>query len=223
MRLNQNTPSKIQTLLLKNTVMPLKKLQHECSGRSRRSLFRDLKKIEVISSYTHSGQYHALKKTARFDKNGFWFFQDIGFSQYGTLKETLVHMISHSQVGMTHKELRTLCRIEVQKPMTDLVNTNTVTRQLLPSRIYVYVSADKSQAEEQFQRRLAICDRTVEMTLPPESVTIEILVEVIQHPKRTLDEKVLGPLLRKRGLAIKDDEIAYVLMYHDIKKKRILK
>ena len=143
----QNTSLKIQKLLLKKTVMPLKKLQHEFMGRSRRSLFRDLKKLDVISSYTHTGQYHTLKKMARFDQNGFWFFQDVGFSQYGTLKEILVHLISHSQVGMTHKEMRKLCRIEVQKPITDLVKSNTITRQLLPNHVYVYLGVDKGQAE----------------------------------------------------------------------------
>ena len=91
----QNVPLKIQKLLLKNTVVSLKQLRDELSDRSRSSLFRDLRKLDVISSYTHTGQYHALKRTATFDESGLWFFQDIGFSQYGTLKKTLVHMISH--------------------------------------------------------------------------------------------------------------------------------
>ena len=56
------------------------------------------------------------------------------------------------------------------------------------------------------------------MVLPPESIRIEILVEVIHAPERTLEENVLGPLLRKRGVIIKDDEVAYVLAYYDIKK-----
>ena len=130
----QNSPLKIQKLLLKNTVMSLKQLRDELSDRSRSSLFRDLRKLDLITSYSHTGQYHALKRSAKFDRSGLWFFQDIGFSQYGTLKKTLVHRISHSPAGMTHKELKKLFRIDVQKPLTDGVNTNAVTRQLLPSR-----------------------------------------------------------------------------------------
>jgi hypothetical protein len=214
----QDFPLKIQKLLLKNTVVPLKKLHQEFIDRSPRSLFRDLKKLDLITSFTHAGQYHALKKTAHFDQNGFWFFHDIGFSHYGTLKSTLVYLISHAQTGMTHKEIKTLCRVEVQKPLTDLVNSNTVTRQLLPSRIYVYLNADKNTAEDQLQRRVAIGDRVSSLTLPPESIRIEILVEVIQGADRQLDEQVLGPLLRKRGVIITDDQIAYVLTYYDIKK-----
>ena len=213
-----NIPLKMQKLLLKNRVMSAKQLRHEFRGRSRSSLFRDLRKLDEISSFTHTGQYHALKRSAAFDESGLWFFQDIGFSQYGTLKNTLVQVISDAQAGMTHKEMKTLFRIDVQKPLTDLVNTSAVTRQLLPNRIYVYLSATQNKADDQFHRRLAINDRPLDIALPPESIRIEILVAVIQAPQRTLQENVLGPLLRKRGVIIKDDEIAYVLAYYDIKK-----
>ncbi len=214
----QNIPLQIQKLLLKNIVLSVKQLRQQLSGRSRSSLFRDFRKLDLISSYTHTGQYHALTRTARFDESGLWFFQDIGFSQYGTLKHTLLQVISDSPAGMTHKEMKTLFRIEVQKPLTALVNTHLVTRQLLPQRIYVYLTVDEHQAEDQLQRRLAISARALDIALPPESIRIEILVEVIHAPDRILDEKVLGPLLRKRAVIINDNDIAYVLTYYDIKK-----
>lgn len=220
MNSSQSFPLKIRELLQVRTVMSLKQLRDELKDRPRSSLFRDLKKLDLISSYTHTGQHHALNDSAKFDKNGLWFFQNIGFSQYGTLKHTLVQMISHAPLGMTHKEMKWMFRIEVQKPLTDLVKNNTITRQLLPSPIYLYLNADKNKGEDQFQQRLAISDPTTGVTLPPESIRIEILVEVIHAPDRSLDKAVLGALLRKRGLAIKDEEIAYVLAYYDIKKNR---
>lgn len=51
------------------------------------------------------------------------------------------------------------------------------------------------------------------------SIRIEILIEVIRAPCRIADEKELGRIDRKRGFAVKDTEIAYVLIYYDIKKK----
>jgi len=218
MQSNQNIALKIRKLLVVNSVMSLKQLRSELNDRPRSSLYRDLKTLNLISSFTHTGQYHVLNETARFDQNGLWFFQEVGFSQYGTLKKTLVQITSDSLIGMTHKEMKTLFRIEVQKPLTDLVNTNAITRQLLPSRLYVYLSADQNKAEDQLQRRLAISNRTLDITLPPESIRIEILVEVIHAPDRTLNATVLGPLLRKRGVIIKDEEVSYVLAYYDIKK-----
>ena len=197
--------------------MSLKQLRSELPGRARSSLFRDLKKLDVISSYTHTGQYHALTRFAKFDEDGLWFFQDVGFSRHGTLKRSLAHVIAHSQAGMTHREMRRLFRVEVQKPLTDLVSTNAVARQLLPSRIHVYPSADETSVV-QLERRLAIGDKALDIALPVESIRIEILVEVIRVPGRTLDEKVLGPLLRERGVLVKDEEVRYVLAYYDIKK-----
>lgn len=69
--------------------MSLKQLRSELNDRPRSSLFRDLKKLDLISSYTHTGQYHVLNETGRFDESGLWFFQDVGFSQFGTLKKTI--------------------------------------------------------------------------------------------------------------------------------------
>ncbi len=211
---------KIRERLLKRTALSLNQLRSALNNRPRSSLYRDLKKLDLISSYTHTGQYHALNESARFDKNGLWFFQDVGFSQFGTLKNTLVQMVSHAPLGMTHKEIKLMFRIEVQKPLTDLVKSNKISRQRLPSSIYVYLSAERYKSENQFQQRLAVNDHAADVTLPPENIRIEILVKVIQTPDRSLDEKVLGTLLRKKGLAIKDEEIAYVLTYYDIKKNR---
>ncbi len=92
-----NIAEQIRQLLLKNTIMSLKQLRSELQDRPRSSLFRDLKKLDLISSYTHTGQYHALTRFAKFDEDGLWFFQDVGFSRYGTLKRSLVHVITHSQ------------------------------------------------------------------------------------------------------------------------------
>ena len=212
-----NIAEQIHQLLLKNPIMSLKQLRAELPGRARSSLFRDLKKLDLISSYTHTGQYHALRRLAKFDEDGLWFFQDVGFSRYGTLKRSLVHVITYSQAGMTHREMRKLFRVEVQKPLTDLVSSNAVARQLLPGRIHVYLSADETSVA-QWERRLAMGDQALEVALPAESIRIEILVEVIRTPERSLDEKVLGLRLRKRGVLVKNEEVRTVLAYYDIKK-----
>ena len=93
--------SQIRKLLQSKTVLSLKQIRQALSNRPRSSLFRDLKKLDLITSYTHAGQFHALKSAAHFDANGLWFFEPAGFSKYGTLKNTLTHLISHAPAGMT--------------------------------------------------------------------------------------------------------------------------
>ncbi len=49
----QNIPLQIEKLLLKNIVLSVKQLRQQLSGRSRSSVFRDFRKLDLISSYTH--------------------------------------------------------------------------------------------------------------------------------------------------------------------------
>ncbi len=216
-------PAQIHKLLQIHTIMTLKQMRHELNNRPRSSLFRDLKKVDVITSYTHAGQYHAIKSAAKFNMAGLWFFKEAGFSKYGTLKNTLEQILRNAEAGMTHKELELLLRIKVHNTLNDLVKLNAVKRHFLPNNIYAYLSADEHKAQEQLQKKLTINKRVSDIALPPECVRIEILIEVIHAFCNLPDEKLLGAQLRQRGLTIKDKEIAYVLEYYGIKKKQILK
>ena len=210
--------ARIQRLLQANTVMTLKQLRQALDGRGRSSLFRDLKPLDLITSYSHAGQYHALTSSARFDQNGLWIFNAVGFAIYGTLKATLAQLIAEAATGMTHKELKNLLCVSVQNTLTDLVRSNTVGRRLLPDRLYLYVSQDSDKGDDQYQRRLSLQQHVADTVLPPEHIRIAILLEVIRSTPRSIDEKALGAALRKRGVAIKDSEVTCVLLYYDVKK-----
>jgi len=75
----QNIAEQIRQLLLKNTIMSLKQLRSELQDRPRSSLFRDLKKLDLISSYTHTGQYHALSGWRSLMRMGSGFSRTLGF------------------------------------------------------------------------------------------------------------------------------------------------
>ncbi len=210
-------PARIERLLQTNTVMTVKQLRLALNGRARSSVFRDLKRVDVITSYSHTGQYHALESTARFDRHGLWFFSGIGFARYGTLKATLAELIAQAPAGMIHKELKTLLRVAVQNTLTELVTLNTVGRHLLPNRLSLYVSRDRHQGAAQLQRRLSLLERADETVLPPDNIRIEILLEVIRNTPHRTDAKALGAGLRERKLVIEDREVTAVLLYYDIK------
>jgi len=216
-------PDKIRKLLQSTTVMSLKQLYLELGHRSRSSLFRDLKKLDLVTSYTHAGQYHALRSAARFDVDGLWFFDQAGFATSGTLKNTLIQTVANAPAGITQKELKNLLHIPVQNTLTPLVKSNQVGRHGLPDHVYVYLSVDRDKAQEQLQRRLALPDRGAQVSLPAEHLIIEILLELIRSPDDRASAKELGKRLRKRGIAIAESAIAYVLAYYAIKKKPILK
>jgi len=81
--------------------------------QSRMSVFRRLKPMGYLTSYTHAGRYYTLSGIPRFDTFGLWFYQDVGFSRAGTLKSTIVDTIHSSESGMTPIETLNLLRLKV--------------------------------------------------------------------------------------------------------------
>lgn len=213
-------PNLIRQLLQSKTVMTLKEMRHELASRPRSSLFRDLQKVEILTSYSHAGQYHALQSTVIFNRDGLWFYDHIAFSRHGTLKNTLVATISTSPAGMTHKELKTLLRIQVQNALTHLIKAKTLQRRSSPGQRFVYLSNEDLPSQEQWQKRRALDEKATDMALPSESVVIDILLEIIRGNERAVDESALGSRLKKRGIAVSQKKLVYVLTYYDIKKNR---
>jgi hypothetical protein len=62
---------------------------------------RRLKKWNAISSYNKNGRYYTLSDIAKFDNNGLWICQDIGFSKNGNLTQTITQLISSSAAGFS--------------------------------------------------------------------------------------------------------------------------
>ena len=211
-------PNLIRKLLQSNKVMSLKQIRHEIQDRPRSSLFRDLKKIELLTSYSHAGQHHVLKSMVKFNPNGLWFYEKISFSKYGTLKNTLVQTISNSPAGMTHKELKTLLRIQVQNPLTHLIKTDKLQRRSVSDQVFVYLDHDDSIAQAQWQKRLELNEKALSVTLPSETIIIDILLEIIRGNERIIDEEGLSSNLKQRGINISQAQLVYVLTYYDIKK-----
>ena len=55
---------------------------------SRMSVFRRLKALGYLTSFTDAGRYYTITDIPKFDTFGLWFYQDVGFSRAGTLKST---------------------------------------------------------------------------------------------------------------------------------------
>ena len=213
-------PNLIRKLLQSKKVMSLKQIRHEIPDRPRSSLFRDLKKVELLTSYSHAGQHHALKSMVKFNPNGLWFHEQISFSKHGTLKNTLIQIVSNSPTGMTHKELKNLLRIQVQNPLTHLIKTDSLQRRSLADQVFVYLAHEDSMAQAQWQKRLDFNEKALSVILPSETIIIDILLEIIRGHERIIDAKELSYNLKQRGINVQQNQLVYVLTYYDIKKNR---
>lgn len=85
---------------------------------SQRSVQRYLSMWGGFRSYNHNGKYFSLPAIAHFDSFGIWKYNDIGFSRFGNLKETVVHLVASSPAGLTASELGELLSVNAHSFMS---------------------------------------------------------------------------------------------------------
>lgn len=117
---------------------------------SRMTIFRKLRQLPYISSYTHCGRYYTLETLARYNDIGVWGFNQIYFSRYGTLKNTVLENIEKSSAGLTSNELGKLLHVPVFNTVLDLYKAGKANRKQIGNE-YVYLSRINWKA--QFYKR----------------------------------------------------------------------
>ncbi len=97
----------------KKYIVTIDELFHVLDTHSRMSVFRRLKPIGYLTSFTDAGRYYTLPDIPKFDPLGLWFYQGVGFSRAGTLKSTVIDLVNLSEAGMTPTEALNLLRLRV--------------------------------------------------------------------------------------------------------------
>lgn len=210
--------SDIYHLLKKNVSMTVSELCRHLQ-RARSTLFKDLQNVSTIASYTHAGKHHALASSAKFDTTGLWFYGQIGFSQCGTLRATVVQLVLSSNIGHTHKELTNILRIKTHDTLKSLVASEQISRQKMPNNLYVYLHCDNKKAIQQYNTRLSINTESLKNIRPPSQwICIEILAETIRCQDVGVDADIVYEHLSRRGIGIEKTMVENVFAYYQIKK-----
>jgi len=139
------------------------------------SVRRFLTTIGYYSSYTHNGVWYTLRSIPQFDRDGLWFFSDIGFSRAGTMMNTLVELARNSPKGMTAKDLGDKLHCRCHDMLLDLVRDGRLQR-WKTGRSHIYIAADPNIAAIQ---RKAVTLPDVQL---PAEIAVLVLVEFINNP-----------------------------------------
>src|SRR6266550_9455003 len=75
----------LRAFLLRNQIATLGELKHALGTSVDVTVFRKLKPMDYITSYSHRGRYYTLREIARFNDHGLWSQADVCFSRFGTL------------------------------------------------------------------------------------------------------------------------------------------
>ena len=143
---------KLENFIKSRRVVQMRDLFEVVQSTSRMTVFRRLSGIEYLCSYTHAGRYYTLFDTARFDSDGIWFYDDIGFSQNGSLKNTVIYLVDGSDAGKFHFDLERQLRVRVHNVLLDLVKSKQIERIKFDGQ-YLYLNSDKEQSTKQIEQR----------------------------------------------------------------------
>ncbi len=214
-----NPQKKVENIFRKRRVVTMRDLCEVIGSSSRMTVFRRLREIEYVSSYTHAGRYYALYDIARFDSDGIWFYDDIGFSQNGSLKNTVTYLVYNGNAGKFHSDLERQLRVRVHNVLLDLVKSKQIKRIKFEGQ-YLYLSTDKARSTKQIEQRdkLSMQARRIPLFIS-EPMVIEILAEVIRQSKRHPRADQVASALAMRGLPIAENDVMTIFDQYDIEKK----
>lgn len=218
--------ARIEGLLRRREVADMVTIQAEVGPRSRRSVFRDLKRLGYLTSFTHRGCFYTLRDIPRFDHDGLWFHEDVGFSRFGTLKRTVAHLVPEAPGGRTHGELGALLRVRAHNTLLDLVRGQALGRRAVEELgEFVYVSPSPTQADQQMAHRLESLQGSEVPALPPPETVLAILAEALRASRVGVTPDQLARRLCARGMAVSREEVERVFEHYNLlggKKNRLL-
>jgi hypothetical protein len=146
----------LRSLLLRNQIATLDEMKQALGTPVDVTVFRKLKPLDYLTSYSPRGRYYTLREIARFDDHGLWSQADIWFSRFGTLLATAEVFVNRSPRGYFADELARALRVEVQDALHQLAQQRRVTREMV-SGLYLYTATDRA-----IQRGQLLARRTVE-------------------------------------------------------------
>jgi hypothetical protein len=185
---------------------------------SRSTVIRRLQEHRCYSSYNFAGKFLTIEEVAEFDVRGLWSWKGARFSIYGTLKNTVEHVVQASVRGMTHEELVTLLSVRTHNVLLELVEANKIQRARL-GPTFVYLSSQGTvQRDQILQRESHLGD--VQKPAPTSRQVIATLLELIQD--RHVQRQDIVDRCRRVGVTISRNLVDAIFETYDLDKKRAL-
>lgn len=211
-------------LFRKKYIANLDELSRILDTRSRMSIFKRLKPLGYLSSFTDAGRYYTLADIAMFDTFGLWFYQDVGFSRAGTLKSTVIDIVNNSKGGKTPAELLNLLRLKVPNSLHNTLHGLIKGKHLKRHRLQglaLYTSIDSDIARIQTTARLQKIKSDLPITTAPSTeVTIAVLVEAIRAGKSLVPPAIVSARLNARAMTISIDQVEQIYSQYGLDEEK---
>ena len=152
MRPTSFDPSALRQHLRRNKIADLPELKRVLGTDTDLTVFRKLKQLQYLASYTHRGRFYTLPEIARFDDRGLWSHEGVWFSRHGTLLATLETFVNQSPNGYYAYELADALHAEVQQPLRHLVEQQRLARMEVGGQ-FLYTDIESAPRRKQLLAR----------------------------------------------------------------------
>jgi hypothetical protein len=153
MRTEQYPHKILATYFKRNQIATLNQLQSTLGNPNERTVFRKLKSLDYLSSYSHRGMYYTLQSIAKFDAEGLWSHQTVWFSRFGSLLDTARAFIERSEAGYSAVELGEALHVETKHCLLSLIRAAKVRREKLQG-CYIYFCSEAKKYNSQRKARV---------------------------------------------------------------------
>lgn len=189
MRPEQYSFKDIVRLLRRKRTATIDDLKRALGTQADATVFRKLKQVSYLTSYSHSGKYYALEESAEFDELGLWSCQAVRFSRHGTLLATTKMLVHEVEAGFYASELETLLEVSVKAALLELVRKGRICREKTGGK-HLYCSLDPATRRRQvFARKTSAIESSLASSGSHPTATPDELKAAIVLFVSLLDEK----------------------------------
>ncbi len=210
----------LRNLFRRTPIVRIGSLFRALKTTSRMSVFRRLRLLDYLTSYTHTARYYTLREIPQFDDLGLWHYGNVGFCRSGTLTAALVELVEKSEAGQTQREAQELLRTRVRTELLEHVRAGRLERKMLDDERWLYFSVDAARAARQWARRQAQRKQAVVVLGPlTAAMTIEVLVAVLQDSRVLATPEQVVRRLHHQGMRVPLEHVQWVFERYELGKK----
>jgi len=190
----------------------------ETLGCSIATARRRMKEWRAYTSYNRNGGYYALPQVPLFDEFGVWECRKALFCKHGNLKESIEYRVNKSKSGLSAIEIGERLRVPahtIQTVLSARMEQMAMRREKIKG-LHIYFSDRTGIFSKQRAARDVVIAKSAQLDIPSDVDAVIILVELIKHPKDSVERLVRR--VRRRGVKVSIDKVSNLLIYHDIKK-----
>jgi hypothetical protein len=161
--------SVLRQYLRRHKIADLSELKRALGTDTALTVFRKLKTLNYLSSYTHRGRFYTLPDIPHFDDRGLWSHEAVWFSRHGTLLSTVEAAVLASPNGYYAQELADALHAEVQEPLRHLVQRERLSRAEVDGQ-YLYTAIEPVERRNQTLARSSA--QTVPLAVHPADLEV---------------------------------------------------